>query len=213
MAEVFIENLVVGFLKTNCWIVYDESGTALIIDPGDEEKKIIRSVNALGVKPAAILLTHGHFDHYLAAESIAREFSCSIWLNEKDLLYAADPVGFYSEVMIEPVSGIKPDRTFTGDETFSFGEMKVQFIHTPGHSPGSTSFYLEQEKKLFTGDTLFKNSIGNTGFAGGSYDQMMESLKKLMKLPDEVEVYPGHGPTTTIGNEKLSNPFVQEVIG
>lgn len=213
MPEVYLEKTIVGFLKTNCWIVYDETGEAVIIDPGDEEKKIIRAVNALGVRPVAVLLTHGHFDHFLAAREVAEEYSCDIWLHEQDVIYAADPAGFFPEVMVHPVSGLRPDRTFKGGETFSFGDSEVEFIHTPGHSPGSTSFYIPKAKKIFTGDTLFKNSIGNTGFAGGSYEQMMSSLRLLMQLPDDVEVYPGHGPVTGIGRERTTNPFIQEAVG
>lgn len=174
-----IKTLKVGELKTNCYIV-SEGKEALVIDPGFEVEKILKELTGLKVK--AVLLTHGHYDHVTSAF----ELNAPVWIGEKD-----------EDLMVFSTKR-KADRLLKDGE--QIGDFKV--IFTPGHTPGGICLYNEKEKVIFTGDTLFAGDYGRTDLPGSSEAEMIASLKKLLQLPPETKVFPGHGGPTTIGDEQ-----------
>lgn len=202
------KRLVVGPLQTNCYILIKEN-QALIIDPGDEAHKIATTINALGLVPVAIFLTHGHWDHFGAAEKLKEIFSTDIYVHKDDVAYVMDPLRctFREYEWLKELSA-KPQRTFT-EGSMEIGEFKFEILHTPGHSRGSSCFYFGKEKLLFSGDTLFKNAIGRTDLACSVPEKMEGSLKKIASLPRDVEVFPGHGLPTTIEEELEFNLYFQ----
>ena len=202
--------LCVGMLRTNCYIAYMEGrADCVVVDPGAEPKKIEAKMAELGLSPKAILLTHGHFDHILAVEPLRERFpGLEVYaLDEEEPLFS-DSGANLSDMMRSPVtlSGLH----FLGDrEEIGLCGMKFLVIATPGHTAGSCCFYVPEEKVLFSGDTLFCESMGRTDFPGGDEMAILESISQtLMELPDEVKVYPGHESATDIGHERRYNPAV-----
>lgn len=183
-----IKTVVVGPLGTNCYIITgDEAGEALVIDPGDDALDIIDALNEDNLEVSAIVLTHGHFDHIQAAGDIKKSKGGRIFAHPADQVPGTD----------EPLA--------EGDELTAGGAV-LRVILTPGHSRGSCS--LIGDGAVFCGDLLFRDSVGRTDFEGGSMAELLRSLDKLKELPDETVVFPGHGPETTIGREKMMNPFM-----
>ena len=190
-----ITTLPLGMLQTNCYILAQEE-RCLVIDPGDEAEKVLAFLEQNGLTLEAVLLTHGHFDHVGAVKELAADTDCRVFLCEEDLalpgamtagpLYHTD---FYSD----------------GD-SLTLAGMAFEVLHTPGHTPGSVC--LRFGEHLFSGDTLFAGSCGRTDFPGSSPSDMYHSLKRLSQLEDNLKVYPGHGETTTIGEEKRYNPYL-----
>ena len=190
-----IHVLPLGMLQTNCYIL-TEGNRCLVIDPGDEPEKVLSFLEKQGLTLEAVLLTHGHFDHVGAVKTLAAETDCRVFLCEKDLalpgamtagtLYYTD---FYSD----------------GDKLTLAG-LTFEVLHTPGHTPGSVC--LRFEDHLFSGDTLFAGSCGRTDFPGSNPQDMVRSLSRLSKLEEHLKVYPGHGGSTTIGEEKRYNPYL-----
>jgi hydroxyacylglutathione hydrolase len=210
--SVLVRTLPVGPLQCNCSILVDEATRdALVIDPGDEADAILAAAAELKARPVALLHTHGHFDHIGATSRVAEETGAAI------RIHAADR--FLWEMLPEQARlfGMEaekprdPDAAIADRETIPFGGSSLLAIHTPGHTPGSTSFLLENsETILFSGDTLFRRSIGRTDLWGGDTDTILESIReKLYTLPAETRVICGHGEDTTIGQERERNPFVR----
>jgi len=197
-----IQNFNVGALSTNCYVVScSETKAAIIIDPGfdasHEVEQIIRCVDENALKVKFIVNTHGHPDHTRGDMVLKRKYVVPICIHQYDVHCLND----YGEK-------IAPANIFLEDnELLKFGQMSLKVLHTPGHTLGGIS--LVGEKLVFTGDTLFAGGIGRTDFAGGSESDMRWSLKRLMCLPDEYIVYPGHGVFSTIGEEKRVNPFLR----
>ncbi len=203
--------LVVGAYEVNCSLYFDEnSKEGVIIDPGADAKMIIDEVMNLGFTPKAVLLTHGHSDHIGAVQEVLNEFQIPLYAgeNEKELL--ADATANMSVFIGEAITVPPADFWLSDEEIISIGTINFRVLHTPGHSPGGLCFLDEKENLLFCGDTLFYGSIGRTDFPGCSHEQLIESIqKKLLPLPDLIKCVPGHGPTTTIGGERVNNPFLQ----
>ncbi|NBT58493.1 MBL fold metallo-hydrolase [bacterium] len=201
----------VGPLQCNCSILACERTLeAIVIDPGDEPQKILQHLTQLGVKVKYLLHTHAHFDHIGATKDIKAQTSASVCLHKADqFIYEMLPMqgkmfGFQFETA-PPVEKYLED-----EEILQFGDHGIQVIHTPGHSPGGVCFKLTAgDETLFSGDTLFKQSIGRTDLWGGNYEELIASIKnRLLVLNDDIGVFPGHGPSTLIGQEKRTNPFL-----
>lgn len=203
-----VHSLSVGPLQSNCHIVVcDESKDAVIIDPGDEGARIINTVEELGISPVMILLTHGHGDHIGAVAEVKSRFNIPIWMHKEEAHMLLDPTANLSVFLGVEITAPPADFTFTEQDTLSFSGQDIRVIETEGHSPMGCCFLFDTH--LISGDALFKGSIGRTDFPGGSHDLLMKRIKnKLLTLPDDTIVYPGHGPNTTIGYEKKHNPFL-----
>lgn len=204
-----LQTLVLGSVSTNCYLLKNkETAELLIVDPADHPEVISSKIKELQAKPVAILLTHGHYDHILAAEEIRKEYGIPVYACEKEAATLLDSSANLSGYGNRPCS-LRADILLADLQVFEVAGFSVQMLHTPGHTEGSCCYYLKDEGILFSGDTLFYGSVGRTDFPGGSTAQIVQSLHKLVdNLPEETEVYPGHDMSTTIGYEKRYNPFV-----
>ena len=205
-----IHTIVVGRLQTNCYVLQSES-TALVIDPGDEPERIIRFLKDIAVKPTHIVATHTHFDHVLGVDTIRAKLKIPFLIHRDDLSMLESMQSRVRQIMdfsVPPPP--KVDQFLEDGQSIEFGQDKVEVIHTPGHSPGSIS--LAGQDFVMTGDALFNQSIGRTDLPGGDLDTLIRSItQRLFILDDDTIVYPGHGPETSIGDEKFANPFVGRV--
>ncbi len=200
----------VSAFSTNCYVVHNtETKEGFLIDPGDYEEKILELLKEKDVKLTAIYLTHGHLDHMMAAERIKKEYQVPVYCHEAELAVLADPVqNLTSRFMREGYVFTDAEGRKDGEE-FTEAGIQVKLLHTPGHTPGGCCYYLPEPSVLFSGDTLFCGSIGNTEFPGGSMGTLIRSIReKLYVLPNDTVVYAGHGDMTTISAEKRENPFV-----
>jgi hydroxyacylglutathione hydrolase len=208
-----VEKFVVNPLQENTYIVWDETGQCIVIDPGfyfpqehDEIKTFLAGKN---LNPVFIANTHCHFDHIMGVEFIRTEYNIPFIIHPEDEFWIDNAVeqGQMFGFDMEPLNA--PDSFFTESENLNFGNTSFQIIHVPGHSPGHVVFYSEAAKILIGGDVLFYGSIGRTDLPGGDFHQLVTNIQnKLFKLPDDTKVYCGHGPETTIGFERKSNPFL-----
>ena len=210
-----VRRFVCNMLQENAYVVSDESHEAVVIDCGAlydvERNAIVRYIKDNELKPVHLLCTHGHFDHVIGNDTITREFGLKpeVAAEDKNLMdlkkQLKDMMGMDYDNEVPPIG-----RLLTADDIISFGTHSIKILPTPGHTPGSVTFYLETEQVAFTGDTLFKMSIGRTDFEGGSWADMTNSLiNVLAKLPANTKVYPGHGEPTTIGDEMRYNPYMR----
>lgn len=201
-----IHSLTVSMFGTNCYILScPETREALVIDPGAEGKALIDKIKELKVEIKYILNTHGHIDHIGANGKLKAEFDVPIILHKKDLEIYNNP-GFGLGLVLKKQP--HPDWFIVEGDQIKFGNYSLTVLETPGHSPGGVCF--KADKLIFCGDTLFAGSIGRPDLPGGSQAILMQSIRtKLMSLPAETKVYPGHGPATTIGHEAVSNPFIE----
>jgi hydroxyacylglutathione hydrolase len=204
-----IRTVIVGPLAVNCYIIIDETTrAAAIIDPGDDVDDVVRAITGCNANPKYILLTHGHPDHSWRAGELQKTYNVDLRMHEADvpqLEGEPDMVAMFygTEVRSEPGLG----RFLSDGDVIQLGDTEIRVIHTPGHSEGGLCFTVDGV--AFTGDTLFAGSIGRTDFMGGSHEDLMNSIKKkLFALPDETIIYPGHGPTSTIGQERHGNPWL-----
>ena len=195
----------VGPIGTNCYILEDETANlAAVIDPGDEADKILKVLEGDGVQVEYILLTHGHYDHTTAVPELHKALP-----NAKIYIHRADANGAGSTLF--PLAGqVEGLRSYDEGDTLTLGSLTIQVLHTPGHSKGSVT--LKVEDVLFTGDTLFCGSCGRTDLSGGSYEEIMDSLKRLGRLDGDFHVCPGHDVTSTLERERRSNPFLLEAM-
>jgi glyoxylase-like metal-dependent hydrolase (beta-lactamase superfamily II) len=200
----------VGPLQCNCSIIGDESThEAMVIDPGDEIEDIMAFVDRHGLKVKQIVVTHAHIDHVGGAMKLKQRTGAPILLNQNDeaLLKMMDTQAAW--VGMRPPGKIAVDQGLGDADRLKVGQLEATVMHTPGHTEGSICLYFPAEQKLIAGDTLFAGSIGRTDLPGGSYAKIMDSLHtRVLALPDETVVIPGHGPMTTIGEERQSNPFL-----
>ncbi|MCL6472148.1 MAG: MBL fold metallo-hydrolase [Firmicutes bacterium] len=206
---MFLETLVVGDLDTNCYVVASEhAGEAIVIDPAGNAGIILDTIAVENLDLKYILLTHGHWDHFAVSSTIANKTGAKIGINKADMVMLENPRLSMSFMAGEGEDvTLKPDFELTDGMTLKVGDLDVKIIHTPGHTPGSVTINIGD--CLFTGDLLFYRSVGRTDLAGGSTETLLNSIKeKIYKYPDQVKVYPGHGPSTTVGDEKKHNPYV-----
>ncbi len=206
---MIIKTLAVGPIVANCYILgCEETKEAVVVDPGDETGKILLSLADSGLKVKYIINTHGHFDHVGGNKKMKDATGADILIHPLDapmldtLSASAANWGLLAD------DSPPPDRTVEDGDEISFGNITLKVIHTPGHTPGGVSFHTNGY--VFVGDTLFESSIGRTDFPGGNLETLISSIKnKLFALDDDVQVFTGHGSTTTIGREKRSNPFLR----
>ena len=210
-ARLQVRRLVLGPFETNCYIASDpDTRQALIIDPGEPSGLLPETIRRESLLVVGIVNTHGHGDHIAGNEFIKAEFGCPIMIHELDAPALTDShANLSAYVGLDCIESPPADRLLYDGGTIEVGATSLSIIHTPGHSPGGIC--LLSEDILFSGDTLFAGSVGRTDFPGCSHEQLIGSIsERLMSLPDDTRVYPGHGPETTIGDERRHNPWITQ---
>lgn len=205
------EQIPLGPLQTNCYLLANSQHSCLIIDPGEDASKLINHIENRNLKPQAILLTHAHFDHIGAVDIVRDKYKIPVYIHEKEAKWLLDPALNGSQYfgVGEPVSLKPADQIVAKEGSMTVGDFSFDVLETPGHSPGSISLYFKDEELVISGDALFQGSIGRTDLLGGNHEQLLNSIhKKLLSLSESVLVLPGHGPATTIEAEMNSNPFL-----
>ncbi|MGG4410197.1 MBL fold metallo-hydrolase [Niallia taxi] len=200
-----------GPIQTNCYVIWNEQKECLIVDPGDNGAKVIKTIGEMGVQPIAILLTHAHFDHIGAVETVRNEFGIPVFIHSKEDNWLTDPKfnGSSAFRLPNPVVCEPADHYLDENPAMTIGSFTFAVLETPGHSPGSVTFYFAEEGVAFSGDALFFESIGRTDLAGGNQRTLLNSINdKLMSLPEETVILSGHGKSTTIGHEMDHNTYI-----
>lgn len=208
-----IKSFVFNSFQENTFVVHDASGEAFIIDPGcsapDEEKKLREYVIDNHLHPLAVVLTHGHIDHILGVPFCVNEWHVPVWIHPADgFLYRQ--AAAYAQIFGLTISSMPdPERMLDEGEVLRCGEECLEVLHVPGHSPGGIALYSRAGQVLFPGDILFSGSIGRSDLPGGDHQLLVDGIRrKLLVLPESTVVWPGHGPSTTIGEEKTGNPYL-----
>jgi len=207
-----IDQLELGPIQTNCYIISDDQKNCLIFDPGEESTKIEALVKKKNLKPMAILLTHAHFDHIGAVDDIRERYSVPVYLHhlEKDWLSRPNLNGSGKYATVPDYRMKDADVLLTDEKTLEIGSFKMDIFHTPGHSPGSVSFSFGKEGFAIVGDVIFRGSIGRTDLIDGSEKRLLQSIEEsILPLPKHMILYSGHGPETTPEQELNSNPFLK----
>ncbi|MCX7745557.1 MAG: MBL fold metallo-hydrolase [Clostridia bacterium] len=205
---MIFERLPNGMLDSNCYIV-GEQGEVAVIDAGVEHKAVLEFLRSKDLKVKYIILTHGHADHIYYVDHLRKDTGAPVLIHEGDAEYLEDARLNGSWILWQEITFKHADELLKDKQVLEVGGLQLEIIHTPGHTPGSICILAQNN--LITGDTLFKMSMGRTDLTGGNAQDMHLSLKKLMKLPDEILVYPGHGGHTTIGFERERNPFIRNL--
>ncbi|WP_409289262.1 MBL fold metallo-hydrolase [Peribacillus sp. SCS-37] len=202
--------LPLGSLQTNCYVLANSKKECLIFDPGGDAGKLIDFISEKGLEPRAVLLTHAHFDHIGALDDIRREYGIQAYIHEKETDWLIDPALNGSKFFMGGAMRMNPaENVVKGDQKLTVKGFDFELIETPGHSPGSVSYYFKEAGAVFSGDALFRRSIGRTDLPGGNHKQLIQSIKnKLLKLPNSTVVLSGHGDATTIREETRENPFL-----
>jgi len=208
---VILEMLTVGPFQENCYIIGDEeSGVGALIDPGDEAPRIAIAVEQTDLEIGSIIVTHAHIDHVGAVAALVDEYACPVLMHaEAEPMLRQLPT---QAMMMGLRFGKVPtvDRYIEDEEVLEVGDLGLRSLYTPGHAPGHLAFHVEDRGLVLSGDALFAGSVGRVDLPGGSMEVLMRSIEeRLLTLPYDTDVYPGHGPRTTIGNERASNPFLQ----
>ncbi len=210
MIQMQVEHLAVGPVQTNCYLAINkETKEAIIIDPGDDADRIGMRLMQLEAKPVAILLTHGHFDHAGAAKALAAQYDIVVYAHEKEAETLADSRMNLSGPLAGGATTYHADVFLKDEQELTLAGLHMRVLFTPGHTPGGCCYYFPREDVLFSGDSLFCGSVGRTDFPGGSMRTLVDSVRnKLMSLPENTIVYPGHDIETTIEQERMYNPFL-----
>jgi glyoxylase-like metal-dependent hydrolase (beta-lactamase superfamily II) len=210
---IILKNFIFNELEVNAFVLHDESGACLIVDPGCkspvQQQTLVKYITGNNLRPEGIVLTHGHFDHVAGVAFAKNEYSCPVLMHRDDLFLVKDAAQHASLFGIKMENPPAPDRYLEDGDHIKLGSSHISILHVPGHSPGSICLYMASDSLLICGDVLFSGSIGRTDLFGGNYDQLIRGIReKLMTLPRETEVWPGHGTSTTIGAEYDTNPFL-----
>ncbi len=207
---MIIHTIHVGIIQTNCYLIgCEETQEGVVIDPGGHPERILKAIGESGLTIHYVLNTHCHFDHMGANAEIVAATGAPLALHPAELpiLQARGGAALFG---IPVKESPMPDVELAGGQVLEVGTLRFQVLHTPGHSPGSVTFYLEEEGVAFDGDVLFAMGVGRADLTGGDWDTLMRSIREvLFALPDETVLYPGHGPKTTVGQEKRSNPWLR----
>jgi hydroxyacylglutathione hydrolase len=202
--DVFSDNS----YETNCWLIGAEgTDEAVVVDPGFSPGLVHRMLEAAGKRPVAVLATHGHFDHIGSAAEFCGD-GLPFHIHEADAMALTDPARWDPGRQTPPVP-VEDVRTVTGGDELTYAGFRIEVIHTPGHTPGSVCY--RTDGWVLSGDLVFAGTIGRHDFANSDVDDMMRSLRRFLELPDAMEVWPGHGPTTTVGRERERNPFLVDL--
>lgn len=200
-----IKTLAMGSIGTNCYVVSDDAGTTAIIDCDGDPRPLFSYIAENNLKPTHILLTHGHYDHIGAVNLVKEKYGCKVVAGKDEMQVLTNPSINCSAYCGVPLA-ITPDILVSDGEVVTVGNLHFQSLFTPGHTEGSLCYILEDH--IFSGDTLFQGSCGRTDLATGDWGSILRSLKRLRDLPGDYSVYPGHGPATTLGIERSSNPYM-----
>lgn len=208
-----LKSFTVNPFQQNTYLIWDSNNIAAIIDPGNssnlENLMIKKFITENELKLNRLLLTHAHIDHIMGNKFIFDEYGLLPEVHEEDLFFIDAMKQTASMYGVNCEESPKPEKYLEANQIIELGELSINCIHTPGHSPGSITFYFDKEKVMISGDVLFNGSIGRTDLPKGDFDTLIDSIKnKLFPLGDDTKVYSGHGPVTTIGKEKISNPFL-----
>jgi hydroxyacylglutathione hydrolase len=208
-----VRTFTVGPVAENCFIArVDGSDRAVIVDPGEEENRILGAVEDLGVTVEAILVTHCHFDHIGAVAPVAEATGAPVYCPEIEVPVLADIMSFVPWPGFGPYESYEADEIVAGGEHLSLAGLEIEVVFTPGHSAGHVTYAIPDQGALFSGDVLFKGSIGRTDLPGGDAPTLLESVRTLVDgYPPETTVYPGHMGVTTLGDERATNPFLAEL--
>ncbi len=209
MSNFKLIRMTVGMVMTNCYIGYNEdTREAFIVDPGDDARRISQTVREEKLNVKGILLTHGHFDHIMAVPELKAEFGAPVYAHEAEEKLLKDTQMNLSAPWVGRALSLEAERLLKDGEKFELAGFEIQAVHTPGHTAGGVSYYLEAEGVLFSGDTLFRGSYGRVDLPTASGAEIARSIcEKLLPLPEETAVYPGHERETTIASERKYNPL------
>lgn len=207
--EYKIMKLVVGELQENCFILFDENKDAFVVDPGGSSENIIEAIEKNGLNIKYILLTHGHFDHVGAVAALVKKYKAPVYMSKDDRAFLESPKEVRASSFGMQIEAADVDVFVKEGDEIPFSEGTIKVIETPGHTLGSVCYLFENY--LFAGDTLFNGSIGRTDFPESDHSLMIESLKKLKKLDDDIYVLSGHGPESQISYEKMTNPYLRQL--
>ena len=207
--NISVNSMMLGVVGTNCYIVSnDDTKETVVIDPGDEAGKVNDFLKKNELTPKAVLLTHGHFDHIMGVDGVRDAWQVPVYVSEPEKVLMEDP-SLNGCGMIGRSVSVRADKFLKDKEEVTFGGMLFEVIYTPGHTGGGACYYMPQTKLLFSGDTLFQGSVGRTDLPTGSMSTLVRSIKeRLVNLPEDTKVLPGHGPSSTIGEEKKYNPYL-----
>ncbi|HSJ17334.1 MAG TPA: MBL fold metallo-hydrolase [Solirubrobacterales bacterium] len=213
LAQMDVRTFTVGPVAENCFVArIEESDRALIVDPGDEPERILAAVDELGATVDAILVTHCHFDHIGAVAPVAEATNAPVYCPEIEVPVLADIMSFVPWPGFGPYESYDADETVSGGEHLSLAGLEIDVLFTPGHSPGHVTYAIPDEAALFSGDVLFKGSVGRVDLPGGDGPTLLESIRTVVdSYPAETTVYPGHMGVTTLGVERATNPFLAEL--
>lgn len=209
-----IRSFVLGPVMTNAYLIWEEeTGHGVVVDPGTGPDQLVQAIAELKLTIDAILLTHAHFDHIGGVEDVRKATGAPVYIHEQEADWLIDPQKNGSARFgVDAVQVGKADVILSGKEKLTFLDREIAVLHTPGHSPGSVSYYWHEEQMIVSGDVLFQGSIGRTDLPEGDYETLMTSIDTLMALPEQTIVFPGHGPETTLEAEQHTNPFLSGLM-